>query len=158
MFSIAWPLMFHYDLYFGPKDKLSTYSKELILHTKVFKGMGSSIIDSYLLPKLHIPKVKEIFDSLGKSVPNSFITPWSQFMLKQKNINNSHDSNDTSPYLIDGEYIILDEDWYDYFIENFKTLSVDIKKRLYEFLRLHNQELKLTRYKLGIEDDSLYYE
>ena len=56
---------------------------------------------------------------------------------------NSQSVDCDAPYALYEDYIVLDETWYDYFIEEYEELRTFTRKSLIDYLKSYNNELEL---------------
>lgn len=151
MVSISWPLMYKYDISFGPRDMLKSIGDRLIQNGTLKPEYETDVVRSIL--KNRYTGVKSIIGNLLKNVPYRFLSPWIKFTSNPDVEAKSQINEFATPYAIHDDNIILDEDWSEYFKDNLLTIKSYISNEFYSYLKSHNTELKLLKYRLASREE-----
>lgn len=151
MVSMAWPIMYQYDISLGSRDMLKNMGDKLISNGVLRADYDTSEVRSIL--KNRIKGIKSIIIGLLKNVPYRFLSPWIHYTSDSDVIVKSQKSDFGTPYAIHDDFILLDEDWHEYFITNSERVKSFIISEFYSYLKNYNTELKLLKFKLDTQKE-----
>ncbi len=114
MASLAWPLIFNEEFYFGSKDMMSKYLNEILDRTMLVKSFPTETVESYLNRYYTEYGISEILSPLLKNVPYRFLLPWIDFTTNEEVAKESKKPDFRGPYAINVNNILLNEQWRDY--------------------------------------------
>ena len=146
MMALAWPYIYEYGLDLGKEDSLKKISASLIRQTPLIEKATENTVRSYI--NVHYSLAKKIISPLLENVPYRFLSPWIKFVSKEDVIQKSNDISFACPYAFVDDNIVFDEDWYDYLHDNLDKLEKFAKSSLLEYLKKHNSEMALLKYKM----------
>ena len=147
MVSISLPLMYKYDISLGPRDMLKSIGDRLIENGTFSPNNEIDVVRRIL--KTRYTEIKSIIGGLLKNVPYRFLSPWIKYTSNADVEAKSQNNEFATPYAIHDDYIILDEDWFEYFKDNMPTIKSYISNEFYSYLKSHNTELKLLKFRLA---------
>lgn len=150
MVSLSWPLMYKYDISLGSRDMLKSIGDKLIANGTLSPKYETDVVRSIL--KSRYTGLKSIIGNLLKNVPYRFLSPWIKFTSNPDVEAKSQDNEFATPYAIHDDYIILDEDWFEYFREDLPKIRLYIFDEFYSYLKSHNTDLKLLKFKLAAQE------
>ncbi len=151
MVTNAWPILYHYNLSLGPKDMLRNMGDKLISNCVLRKDYDEIAVRGILTSKY--TDVKAIIGNLLKSVPYRFLSPWIRYNSDAEVISKSQKSEYAAPYAIHDGFILLDEDWHDYIIDNMPKIKTFMNEEFYSYLKRYNTELELIKFKLNSNEE-----
>lgn len=146
MVSLAWPIMYQYDISLGSRDMLKSMGDRLIANGVLRAKYDTSEVRSIL--KSRYNGIKSIIIVLLKNVPYRFLSPWIHYTSDPDVIEKSQKSEFGTPYAIHDDFILLDEDWHEYFMENLPKIKSFIIEEFYSYLKAYNTEFQLLKYKI----------
>ena len=114
MASLAWPLIFNEEFYFGDKDMMAKYLNVIHDRTMLVKSFSTETIESYLNRHYTEYGINEILSPLLKNVPYRFLSPLINFTTNEEVAEKSKESDYGGPYAINLNNILLNEQWRDY--------------------------------------------
>ena len=147
MIASAWPVINEYKLDLGKTDSLKSIISKLTKVAPLVEKSSPNIVRQYIVE--HYDRVKATISPLLENVPYRFLSPWIKFITTSDVIQKSNDLSIASPYALLEDSIILDEDWYDYFLDNHDKLTKFAMDSLLDYLKKHNSEMVLLKYKLN---------
>lgn len=151
MVSLSWPLMYKYDISLGSRDMMKNIGDRLIENATLSPNYETSVVRSIL--KSTYTGIKPIIGNLLKNVPYRFLSPWIKFTSNADVEAKSQGNEYATPYAIHDDYISLDEDWSEFFIENLSSIKSYISTELYSYLKSYNTELKLLKLRLESQEE-----
>ena len=143
--------MYKYDISLGSRDMLKSIGDRLIANGTLSPKYESDVVRSIL--KTRYTGIKSIIGNLLKNVPYRFLSPWIKFTSNPDVEAKSQDNEYATPYAIHDDYIILDEDWSEYFSEELPKIKSYILNEFYSYLKSHNTELKLLKFRLASQEE-----
>jgi len=146
MVSIAWPIMYQYDISLGSRDMLKNMGDRLIANGVLRANYDTSEVRSIL--KTRYKGIKSIIIGLLKNVPYRFLSPWIHYTSDTDVIEKSQKSDFGTPYAIHDDFILLDEDWHEYFIDDLPKIKSFIINEFYSYLKAYNTEFQLLKFKI----------
>lgn len=146
MMALAWPYVHEYELDLGKEDSFKKIAVNLIRPTPLVEKTTINLVRHYI--NEHYSLVKKILAPLLENVPYRFLSPWIKFVSKEDVIQKSNDISFACPYAFVDDNIVFDEDWYDYLHDNLDKLEKFVKSSLLEYLKKHNSEMALLKYKM----------
>lgn len=147
MVSLAWPFLYQYDISLGSRDMLKNVGDRLIANGVLRANYEASVVRSIL--KSRYKGIKSIIIGLLKNVPYRFLSPWIHYISDPDVIEKSQKSDFGTPYAIHDDFILLDEDWHEYFVENLPKIKSFIINELYSYLKAYNTEFQLLKFKIN---------
>lgn len=151
MVSIAWPILYQYEISLGSHDMLKNMGDRLIANGILRANYETSEVRNTLKSRYKV--VKSIIIGLLKNVPYRFLTPWIHYTSDPDVIEKSQKSDFGTPYAIHDDFILLDEDWHEYFMENLSKIKSFIINELYSYLKNYNTDFKLLKFKLDVQKE-----
>lgn len=143
MAAQAWPIIFHDKLHFGPRDMMSKYLEDLKGYTYLTENSTSSDVEDWLHSGFS-SNIKRCLEPLLKNVPFRFLSPWIKYTSNEDVIEKSNSADYAAIYAIHEDMIIMDEDWFDYIIENYDDVYSFAKESFADYLKLYNNGLSLV--------------
>lgn len=151
MVSLSWPLLYKYDISLGSRDMLKSIGDKLIANGTLSPKYETDVVRSIL--KSRYTGIKSIIGGLLKNVPYRFLSPWIKFTSNPDVEAKSQINEFATPYAIHDDNIILDEDWSEYFKDNLLAIKSYISNEFYSYLKSHNTELKLLKFRLASREE-----
>lgn len=142
MVSLAWPLIFADNLDFGKSDQLKKYLTKIRLISTLNDTSPRIAVENWLNQK-YTDEIKNILSPLLKNVPYRFLSPWIKYISDEDVIEKSNSDMYAAPYALQDKCIIIDEDWFDYFVEHYDETYDFIKQSLIAYLKKYNNDLSL---------------
>jgi len=146
MVSLAWPILYKYDISLGTRDMLKNMGDKLIANGVLRVDYETSEVRNIL--KSRYNGIKSIIYGLLKNVPYRFLSPWIAYTSDADIIEKSQGSQYGTPYAIHDDFILLDEDWHDYFMNNLPRIESFIMNEFYSYIKAYNTEFQLLKYKI----------
>ena len=146
MATIAWPLVFTDHLELGTIDKINECLTNLQRKVKLIPQASPSIVEFTLKDYYDKKSLGKYLAIFLKNIPYEFLSPWIKFVSDKDIIDNTNKSSYNGPYAFHDDNIIMDEDWYDYILENYDELYRFAKNSFVDYLKLHNNALSLIRF------------
>lgn len=146
MMALAWPYIYEYELDLGKEDSLKKIALNFTRQTPLVEKSTVNYVRYYI--NEHYSLVQKIISPLLENVPYRFLSPWIKFVSKEDVIQKSNDESISCPYALVDDKLVFDEDWYDYLHDNLDKLEKFAKSSLLEYLKKHNSEMALLKYKM----------
>ena len=145
MIALSWPYA-QQKISFGPLDNIPNIIQSLILANCVQLHNNERIVEDRLIRSFDSPKVHKILSSLSMNVPYRFLSPWIKYTTGKEVMSISQSTSCATPYALYKDYIILDESWFDYFVDKYDELYTMTKRELINYLKKFNEDLKLLKF------------
>jgi hypothetical protein len=144
MLSIAWPYVITDNLSLGQNDQLATHYTHIMKDFRLSGNESAESVSKYL--KTNLPYVRtKIQKKLLKDVPYRFLSPWIKYVSDADVIEKSKDLEYATPYALETDCIVMDEDWHEYIMSNYDNVYKFAKDSLTEYLKQYNSPLQLLR-------------
>ena len=147
MAAIAWPIVMGDGIYFGDRDMLSKYLKDIQKKTYLISSASSKIVEASLSDYYKILSINKILAPLLANVPYRFLSPWVKFSSNEDVIKTSNEATFDGLYSISTNGIIINPKWWDYIKLHYNEVSNFILNSFIIYLKQFNSELKLLRLK-----------
>ena len=154
MAAYAWPLIFTDGLDFGKIDKIGDYLGKIMKNTQLIPLATSNVVNNHLQQCYESKRIDKILKPLLNNVPYRFLSPWIKFTTNEDVVEKSKKKDFTGPYALFDNYLILDEDWWDYMNENYQKVCEFTKSSFIQYLKKYNSDMKLLRLKTMAWDDN----
>ncbi|MCQ2246557.1 MAG: leucine-rich repeat protein [Bacteroidaceae bacterium] len=157
MVAQAWQVIFRdkYDL--GATDMMSNYLSVLKDYTSLAQNSTLSDVENWLHNNFS-SSVKKILDPLLNNVPYSLLAPWINYDSNDDIIEKSNSTDYAALYAIHKDVIIMDEDWFDYIIENYDDVYKFATESLANYLKPYNNESEYIKYRMqNVQAEDLLY-
>lgn len=151
MVSMAWPIMYKYDISLGSRDILKNIGDKLI--ATEFLRVNYNTSEVRLVLKSRYEKIKSVIGSLLKNVPFRFLSPWINYTSDTDVKEKSQGGEFGTPYAIYDSFILIDEDWHEYLMMHLPKIKSYIIKESYSYLKAYNTDLKFNKFKLNIQKE-----
>ena len=139
---------------FGKTDKIGDYLGKIIKNTQLIPSATSNVVNNHLQQCYESKKIGKILNPLLNNVPYRFLSPWVKFTTNEDVVEKSKKKDFTRPYALFDNYLILDEDWWDYINENYQKVCEFTKSSFIQYLKKYNNDMKLLRLKTADWDDN----
>ena len=147
MAAMAWPIVFEDEIDLGKNDKLSKYLADTAKAAMLIPGATSSVVEKHLIQHYESKKVDTILSPLLKNVPYRFLSPWVPYTTDEDVIKKSNMRYFPGLYSLSDDYIILNEDWWDYILENYNKICTFAIQSFCDYLKPLNGGMKLLKLK-----------
>lgn len=138
MVSIAWPLIFIQNLNLGSRDMLHSYLNKVKENSALSSEDTKEIIEEYLKTNYNKNTVYKNLTPLLKNVPYRFLSPWIKYTTNESIIEKSHNKEFKALYAINDNNIAINEDWFDYIINNYDDILMFVKSELTIYIKKYN--------------------
>ena len=145
MAALAWPIVFEYDIDLGSTDQMKKYLEEVVKKTTLIKGASSKVVENYLLQHYSSQGVDKVLAPLMKNVPYRFLSPWIQYTTDAEVIEKSCAKNFNGLYAIHSNYIVLDEEWWEYIDAHYLEVCDFTMRSFVAYTKKHNSDMKLVK-------------
>lgn len=136
MISESWYPIHYFKISFGKSDSLFEKSTEIQKDLQISIDADKDKIKSQLLDNLD--ENKKYMRIFIKNVPYRFLSPWIKYTYDNDVVEKSKKFENNCLYAINGEEIIINDNWKDYLIENYAILIDFAFWNLTEFLQKRN--------------------
>ena len=145
MAALAWPIVFENDIDLGSGDMMRKYFEEVIKKTKLIKGASSKVVECYLMQHYSSQGVDKVLAPLMKNVPYRFLSPWIQYTTDAEVIEKSCAKSFNGLYAIHSNYIVLDEEWWEYIDAHYQEVCDFALRSFIEYAKKYNSDMKLIK-------------
>lgn len=114
MLTLSWYTVNYFYVSFGKQDLIQDAVREI----KDLEGFEIDARQSDLLNKIKRsknPKTKPILWHFDNNVPHKFLSPWLGSGSRKDIYEDSENPKFNTPYVLEKEFITLNENWFDYF-------------------------------------------
>lgn len=147
MATIAWPIVMSDGIYFGERDMMSKYLKDIQKKTYLISTASSKIVEASLSDYYKVLSINRILSPLLANVPYRFLSPWVKFSSNEDVIKTSNQATFDGLYSINANGIIVNPKWWNYIKSNYNKVSTFILNSLIIYLKQYNSDFKLLRLK-----------
>lgn len=137
MISLSWYTVNYYQLSFGKQDLIQKAIERIKLYEELSIDESPDKILSHLL-KSKVPETLASLKHFDLNVPHKFISPWVGSGTKKETYQLSENINNSSPYTLQKDRIIIHREWYNYFRNNIGILKSFCFWNLTLFLQSRN--------------------
>lgn len=146
MASMAWPIVFENDIDLGKVDQMKKYLEEIVKKTKLIQSASSTVVQNYIGQHYSSQGIDKILAPLMKNVPYRFLSPWIKYTNDEEVREKSKASNFNGLYSLHQDFILLDEDWWDYINEHYLETCNFIMNSFMEYAKQYNSPMKLVKF------------
>ena len=147
MAALAWPIVFDDEIDLGKSDQIKNYLEAVVKKTTLIKSASSSVVENYLKQHYSSQGLDKILSPLMKNVPYRFLSPWIKYTTEEEVVKQSCSKNFNGLYALYSNYIILDEEWWEYIEAHYKEICDFTMQSFCTFAKKYNSELKLIKLK-----------
>lgn len=147
MAAIAWPMIMVDDIKLGERDMMSKYLKEIHRKTSLTSNSPSSAVNNFLTQNYFNYQIKPILSPLLKNVPYRFLSPWIKYTSDEDVINKSQADDSTALYSLHKDYIVLNNDWWNYIEAHFSEIGENALRSFISYAKQYNSEMKFIKIK-----------
>lgn len=145
MAAMAWPIVFEDDIDLGHCDIMKSYLEGVVKKTKLIKGATSNVVENYLKQHYTSQGVDKILSPLMKNVPYRFLSPWIKYTTDAEVIEKSCSSEFNGLYAIHSDYIVLDEEWWEYIDSHYLEVCDFAMRSFITYAKKYNSDMKLVK-------------
>ena len=145
MASMAWPIVFDNEIDLGKSDLMKKYLEDVIRKTKLISAASSNVVETYLRQHYSSQGVDKILAPLMKNVPYRFLSPWVKYTTDNEVIEKSCSKNFNGLYAIQSNYIVLDEEWWEYIEAHYIEICDFAMRSFIEYAKKYNNDMKLVK-------------
>ena len=142
MVALAWQL-YNSHINFGPKDSLPGIIYKLATELGIHLYTNAEKVERLMYKNYTQRRIYKILSILTKNVPYRFLSPWIKYTSDEEVKSMSQSFDIDTPYALYDDSIVLDETWYDYFINNYQELHSFARTSLIDYLKSFNCDLVL---------------
>ncbi len=146
MASLAWPIVFENDINLGKVDQMKKYLEEIAKKTKLIHTASSTVVQNYIDQHYSSQGIDKILAPLMKNVPYRFLSPWIKYTNDEEVREKSKSNDFNGLYSLHQDFILLDEDWWDYINEHYFETCDFIMKSFMEYAKQYNSPMKLVKF------------
>ena len=143
--AIAWPIVFEDEIDLGNGDMIKKYLEEVSKKTKLIKAASSKVVENHLKQHYSSQGVDKILVPLLKNVPYRFLSPWIKYTTDEEVVAKSCSNSFSGLYALHSNYIVLDEDWWEYIEAHYDKICDFIKESFIDYVRKYNDDMKLLK-------------
>lgn len=145
MAALAWPIVFEDEIDLGGNDMMKKYLEDVVKKTKLIKGATSNVVENYLKQHYSSQGVDIILAPLMKNVPYRFLSPWIKYTTDEEVIEKSCAKNFNGLYALHANYIILDEEWWEYIDTHYLEVCDFAIRSFIAYAKKYNNDMKLVK-------------
>lgn len=145
MAALAWPIVFEDGVDLGNSDMMKKYLEEVVKKTTLVKGASSNVVENYLKQHYISKGVDKVLSPLLKSVPYRFLSPWIKYTTDEEVAEKSCAKNFNGLYALYPNYIILDEEWWEYIDTHYLEVCDFAMRSFIAYAKKYNNEMKLVK-------------
>lgn len=145
MIALAWPIIFEDGINLGEQDMMSNYLKEIQKKSYLIKNASSKVVESSLSDYYRLLSIDKIINPLLNNVPYRFLSPWIKFTNNGDVIDKSKKDSIMAPYALYTDCIVINSEWYDYFMSHYEELCTFTLKSFVEYAKQYNNNLKFVK-------------
>jgi len=138
MVSEAWYPIHYFRISFGKSDSLYTQIVELQLALNIPIDATKSKVKQEILHNIDNPKIKNLLRVFSLNVPYRFLSPWITYSTDNEVSKLSQTFANNCLYAIQGDQIIFNTSWENYFHSNYLVLRDFTFWNLTTFLQKRN--------------------
>lgn len=145
MAAMAWSIVFDNDIDLGNTDMMKKYLEGVVKNTKLIEGASSKVVEEYLHQHYASQGVDKILAPLLKNVPYRFLSPWIKYTTDEDVIAKSCEKNYKGLYALHSDFIVLDEEWWDYIDAHYQEVCEFSMDSFIEYAKKYNNGIKLLK-------------
>ena len=145
MAAMAWPIVFEDEIDLGTNDLMDAHLEAVVKKTTLIKGATSNVVENYLKQHYTSQGVDRILSPLMKNVPYRFLSPWIKYTTDEEVIEKSCAKSFNGLYAIYSNYIVLDEEWWDYINAHYWEICDFALRSFITYLKKYNSDIKLVK-------------
>lgn len=147
MAAMAWPLVFEDELSLGKSDMMSSYLSSVQKATRLIPAATSNVVENHIKMHYESKGIDKLLSPLLKNVPYRFLSPWVKYTSDQEVIAESNRRDFTGMYALLDDYILLNEDWWDYIQDNYDELCRFTTQSFVDYVKQYNDAMKLLKFR-----------
>lgn len=145
MAAMAWPIVFEDEIDLGGSDMMKKYLEEVVKKTTLIKAASSKVVETYLLQHYSSQGIDKVLAPLMKNVPYRFLSPWVKYTTDDEVRKKSCSVQFNGPYALHSNYIVLDEEWWEYITAHYLEICDFAKRSFIEYAKKYNNDIKLLK-------------
>lgn len=145
MAAMAWPIVFEDEIDLGSSDMMKKYLEEVVKKTTLIKAASSKVVETYLLQHYSSQGIDKVLAPLMKNVPYRFLSPWVKYTTDEEVREKSCLKQFNGPYALHSNYIVLDEEWWEYITAHYLEICDFAKRSFIEYAKKYNNDIKLLK-------------
>lgn len=146
MAAMAWPIVFEYKMDLGRGDMIPKYLNDILEKTTLTEQYPSKVVEAYMSVYYESEGIGEILEALLKNLPYLFLSPWIQYTTDEEVIEKSNSSDYACLYALHDDYLILNEEWWDYIKTRYKSICNSVERSFITYVKQKNKHNKMTRF------------
>jgi hypothetical protein len=146
MAAMAWPIVFEYKMDLGRGDMIPKYLNDILEKTTLTEQYPSKVVEAYMNVYYESEGIGEILEALLKNLPYLFLSPWIQYTTDEEVIEKSNSSDYACLYALHDDYLILNEEWWDYIKTRYKSICNSVERSFITYVKQKNKHNKMTRF------------
>ena len=143
--AMAWPIVFEDEIDLGSGDMIKKYLEDVSKKTKLIKAASSRVVENHLKQHYSSQGVDKILAPLLKNVPYRFLSPWIKYTTDEEVVAKSCSNNFNGLYALHSNYIVLDEDWWEYIETHYAKVCDFVKESFIDYVKKYNDDMKLLK-------------
>ncbi len=124
---------------------MKKYHGEVQNKTTQEKGASSNVAENDLKQHYISKGVDKVLSPLLKSVPYRFLSPWIKYTTDEEVAEKSCAKNFNGLYALYPNYIILDEEWWEYIDTHYLEVCDFAMRSFIAYAKKYNNEMKLVK-------------
>ncbi len=145
MVTLAWPIVFEYEIDLGINDMLKKYLEEIVKQTSLTRASSSKVVEAYLLQHYSAQGLDRSLTPLMKNVPYRFLSPWIKYTTDAEVIKMSCSENFDGLYALHSNFIVVNKEWWMYIDTHYQEICNFSKRSFIDYLKRHNSNMKLLK-------------
>ena len=145
MASIAWPIVFEYEIDLGKSDMIAKYLNEILSQSELTKYIPRKVAEAYLTVYYDSDGIGKILEPLLKNVPYRFLSPWIPYTTDEEVIEKSNSADCACLYALQEDCIVLNEEWWDYIKKNYTKICNSTEWSFITYLKPFNNHSQITK-------------
>ena len=146
MATIAWPIVFEYEIDLGKSDMISKYLNDILKQSSLIKNVPSKVVEAYLSVYYDSDGIGKILEPLLKNVPYRFLSPWIRYTTDEEVVEESNSSDCACLYALQDNNIVLNEEWWEYIKMNYTKICNSAERSFVTYLKPQNNHLKFAKF------------
>ena len=145
MAAMAWPIVFEDEIDLGSSDMMKKYLEEVVKKTTLIRAASRKVVETYLLQHYSSLGIDKVLAPLMKNVPYRFLSPWVKYTTDDEVRKKSCSKQFNGPYALHSNYIVLDEEWWEYITAHYLEICDFAKRSFIEYAKKYNNDIKLLK-------------
>lgn len=145
MASLAWPIVFDYDISLGKTDKIPETLEKISKKTKLIHAASSKVVENHLRQHYQSQGIDKLLTPLLKDVPYRFLSPWVKYTTDDDVRKTSNRRSFTGLYALQENNIILNEDWWEYIDSHYLEVCDFAMRSFISYVKKYNNDMKLVK-------------